>query len=863
MGFFFTKEANKPKAVSSFKPTQANKASKESMNRLGCRVCPLDKVRNCTPKMEPLWAETTDVYVLGEQPSKEDDAKGKPFAGEVGKILNSVLGSDVDCTYDSVIRDFDSNKTSAPWVAMECCRSLVTASIERARPKLLLGLGILPLQWVLNSSDMEGLRGRVFAVTIGKHSCWFMPTYHPDFILEKAYEGQDPLRSRLGGCLKFDVAKAVNVALTAPPPDIMTAQAARAGVQAFDGRGGGQLARVLALISEARKAPEKAIDLETSTLRPYAPSAAILTVAISYGEVNFAFAMDHPRAGWLPSEKETLKKALTALLTDETKIIAHNAPFEIEWLIGLLSKEAICHDNWECTMMQAHFLDERRGKRGGNDEQFQPNPYQALDFLIRQYFGLAYKALFNLDRKNMAKADLGETLLYNGADTKCTLRLYWHQKNLLKQARLLGAYGEARLRQPSVALMQSLGIDVDQGEVKVIQAQLEKEIGAVEAVIQEYPEVKNFVRDRKSFNIASTPDVLKLLKEYIKAPVLNSEGKESVDKGVLEKLSHPIGKDIEEFRNRSKLKSTYVDVFELGKGAFIWPDGKIHPSFNTTFAETGRTSSSEPNQQNWPSRNDKWVRRQVTAPKGHLLVAFDYGQLEACTAAMCTKDRVLVQALWDDYDIHMEWAVKAAHRYPDAIDGLDNLNDKKIMKAFRSLVKNKLVFPAMFGATNKSVAEYLRMPIEPVNKLMDEFWATFSGLHRWQKGLMRDYYDEGFVESPTGRRRHYPLTKNQAINHPIQSVACDIVCDAMVRLSSDAAATGLWYLHPIMNIHDDLTFCIPEEPSILEPAIEHIYRTMLTPSYKFINVPLSVSCSVGHNWLDMDDVGKFWSHKDI
>ena len=66
-----------------------------------------------------------------------------------------------------------------------------------------------------------------------------------------------------------------------------------------------------------------------------------------------------------------------------------------------------------------------------------------------------------------------------------------------------------------------------------------------------------------------------------------------------------------------------------------------------------------------------------------------------------------------------------------------------------------------------------------------------------------------------------------------------------------------------MNIHDDLTFSVPDDPKILEPAIETIYRTMLTPPYDFVNVPLSVSCSIGSNWLDMDKIGKFWSHKDI
>lgn len=875
MSFFFTKKIKPaPRRVTPATSQQAGKASKETLNRLGCRACPLDKANNCTPKMLPDTVENTEVYFLGDGPSETDDKKGAPFSSKAGKLLKSILGSFDAHSFDNVIRDYSDtspNQSSPAWVAMECCRSLVAKSIEEARPRIVVGLGILPLQFMLNSSDMVGLRGRVFAVKVGQHKCWFMPTYHPQYIIDNAYEGSEPLRSKLGHCLKFDVARAVSLADQLPTPTIDTPEQARAGVQAFNGQGRTQLAQVLSLISEARKAREKAIDLETSHLRPYAVDARVLTVALSYDNTNFAFAMDHPKAGWSPDDKKALKASLKELLADPTTIIAHNAPFEVEWLIILLGKDVVWHDVWECTMMQSHFLDERRGKRGGNDDRFQPNPYQALDFLVKQHFGLAYKALFKLDRKNMAGADLDETLLYNGADTKYTLRLFKNQTDRLKQDGLLAAYHEARERQPTVALIQTLGIDVDGHQNKAMQKKLGGEIEAIEKKIGNYPEVQDFIKDRKTFNCGSTPDVLKLLKDYIRTRVslVNAVGKDSVDKGVLAKIDHPIGKDIEDFRNRSKLKSTYVDVFEYGKGAFIHPDGKIHQSLNTTFAETGRTSADSPNNQNWPSRNDKWVRKQIVAPKGHVLLAFDYGQLEGCTGAMCSKDKTFVKALWEDYDMHMEWAQRAATLCPAYIGGSHNMADKAVMKTFRSLIKNKMVFPAFFGAAKESVAGYLagatgvEAPKRVIDKLFDEFWRDFRGTYNWQKRIVSSYYETGYVTSPTGRRRNYPLGRPQIINYPVQSVACDIVCRAMVTLSRCAAESGKWWIHPIMNIHDDLTFAIPDQPQILEEAIETIYRTMLAPVYDFINVPLSVTCSIGTNWLEMEEIGKFWSHKDL
>jgi uracil-DNA glycosylase family 4 len=865
VSFFFNKQKAKSEFKASSVPKKANKSSKDTLNRLGCRACPLDKADNHTPKMSPDLADQTDVYILGSQPSQEDDEKAEPFSSKAGRLVRSLCGRIDHVSFDYVIRDFSNSPAQPAWVALECCRSMVVKSIEQAKPKMVIGLGIEPMQWMLNSADMVGLRGRIFAVKIGNHSCYFMPTYDPQYVIDNAFKKGDPLRSKLGHCLKFDIAKAKAAALDWDPPSIDAPQAIRAGLQAFDGKKAGQLAQLLKLMSEAARAPERAIDIEGTGLKAWATGAKILTCALSYGKTNFAFALGHRDAGWKPDELKQILKALKEVLAGEGKIIAHHASFEISWFIHLLGRDSIYHDNWECTMMQSHFLDERRGKKGGNDDQFQPNPYQALDFLVRQYFGLAYKATFKVDRKNMAAADLAETLVYNCADTKYTLRLYYTQKALLKQSGLLSAYREAIGRQPTVALMQDLGIDVDQKEVKRLQKKLGGEIAKIEARINSYPEVKAFIKDRKTFNPASDPEVLDLLKKYIKVGdvLKNADGKESTDKTVLARISHPVAKDLEESRNRNKLKSTYVDPFELGKGAFIFPDGKMHPSCNTTFAETGRTSSSAPNQQNWPSRNDKWVRKQIRAPDGHVLVAFDYGQLEACTGAMCSKDKVLIKSLWEDYDIHKEWAIKAAHKYPAFIKGLENLKNEEVMDKFRSRIKNKLVFPVFFGATNTSVAGYLNAPIEPINKLMDEFWKTFHGVYSWQKGTMDAYYDVGFVTSLTGRRRNHPLTKNQAINYPIQSVACDIVCRAMVRLSQIAADTGNWYLHPIMNIHDDLTFIIPDDPKILEESIETIYRIMLSPGYDFINVPLSVSCSVGENWLDMDKIGKFWSHKDL
>jgi uracil-DNA glycosylase family 4 len=899
MSFFFTKSTPRAKATEAVTgkgflagtlPTTIRR-NPAVWARLGCAGCPLNKASGIvTPLMEPTLSKGGQIYFLAEAPGRdEDENTGRPLTGPSGSLLRECIPEDWqdECSFDNIINCRPPGNRTPQWQEIECCRPRRTKYIEQAKPKLIVGLGAVPLQAILGSSDLQGMRGRLFAVKFGEHHCWFLPTYHPSFILRIAKNKRKPLNSMMGHCFRMDIRKAFELVADLELPHIDTEAEIRSGIQCFDGSKQSHHQAIIDLLYEARKAPLKAVDIETKGLRPYKTDAAIMTCALSFEDTNFAFALDHPHSKWPAHIKEKIRILLESILKDDTVKIAHNVPFELEWFIWYFGKHIINHHAWHCTQMQAHFLDERRGKSRSSDENDRRAAYQALDFLCKQHFGFTYKSLFKLNKKDMSKSDLGETLLYNGVDTKITLRLHHWQIRLLKKFGLYKAYLEARPRQTSVAMMQYLGVNVDQAEVKKAQKKLGPQIKVLEANIAELKVVKAFVQDHKEFNPLSNDHAITIFKDYLKRPEVqikqerheahnfnkSSDSKKrfdkgpeirySVDKGVLAQIDHPLAGKIIDLRNRTKLKSTYVDCLELGKGEMIYPDGAIHCNFNTTFAETGRTSSDDPNMQNYPQRTDAWVRNQIAAKDGHLLLAFDYGQLEACTAAMCSQDKVLVKALWEDYDIHMEWAIKTAHQYPAIIGGKKCIQDKDVMKKFRSKIKNKLVFPAIFGAQNSSIAGYLDMPVEEIDVLMREFWKTFYGLAEWQDKLMKKYYEDGYAESPTGRRRHYPMTRNQAINDPIQSVACDIVCRSMNDLSELATVEKKWYLHPILNIHDDLSFQVQNNDRIIEKAIKDIYRIMLTPNYDFINVPLSVTCSIGKHWFGMEEIGKFWSHKDI
>ena len=859
--------------------------------KYGCLACPLNKAAITSPKMVASIPSDVDILFLGEAPSQSDDDKSRLFTGVPGNLLRGLIPSSISAGFDNIINCYAGRAPTDKETA--CCRSRRVKVIQDTKPKLIVGLGVTALQWALGSSDIGGLRGRFFAIKVGDHPCWFLPTYDPEYVLKMGHNRQRPLNSKFGHCFRLDIERACGRSGSGRTngisrPIIETESEIRSNVQIFNGKEGdatdGQyrpistipesrphpvignvtggatrdLNQLLELLDLAKQAKIKSIDIETSALRPYAKNSVILTVAISFDNTNFAFPLFHPKFGYAYQVMDKLR----GILTDDTIKVAHNAIFECEWFAALFGPEVIRHEVWECTQLQAHFLDERRGAGWGDDDETRRNAYQSLDFLSKMYFGTAFKGMFKLDKKNMAKADLTETLIYNAVDTKITLKLYHHQTQLLKEAGLYEPYIMAVPRQAVVGLMQHFGMDVDQVEVKKLQASLDNEILTIRNEINKLDVIKKYVSDHGVFNPLGE-DALIVFRDYLKRKEIQvQDGKRlrlSTDKHVLEKINHPLAKLIVTLRNKTKMKSTYVDGFEFGVGKDIWPDGKIHTNFNTTFTVTSRLSSDQPNLQNVPHRTDSYLRKQIIAPSGHYIVAADYGQLEACTAAMCSRDPVLVKALWEDTDVHMQWASRLADLCPSLVNG--NFSDLSVAKGFRSLVKNKLVFPAIFGATNNSISGYLGCDIGIIDDLMDEFWGVFAGLKHWQDRVMKGYYDTGYVESPIGRRRHYPMTRNEAINASIQGLASDIVCDSMCRLSFEASRAGNWYLHPRLNIHDDLTSVVPDDK--VEEVIETVYRTMLTPQFECVNVPLSVEVSVGRDWYNMETIQKFWSHKDL
>ena len=256
------------------------------------------------------------------------------------------------------------------------------------------------------------------------------------------------------------------------------------------------------------------------------------------------------------------------------------------------------------------------------------------------------------------------------------------------------------------------------------------------------------------------------------------------------------------------------------------------------------------------------VRRQIRPGNDLRVVAVDFSGIQARNVAMESRDPTLVDAFWNNYNIHKEWAIRAAQLYPKWLKG-GSLKDEDTLKKYRQIAKSNFVFATFFGAQAKKISSGMGIPLPIAEQLLEEFWGKFPRIKKWHERLSRDYYKYGYVTGLSGFRRHAPVAVTEIINTPIQSDESLIVCSAMNRLSEmddDRFQAN-------MEIHDDLIFIWPKHE--IEKNIEVVVKEMTRIAFPWINVPLEVEVSIGEDWCNMEElkpIAKFssvelWDHK--
>lgn len=857
-------------------PQHKGAPSLELLHRLECRACPLANPKldgkpwkNYNPNIPAAGSDRPIIYILGEAPGAAEDKERGHFIGKSGQYLRQFIPRDwlADLRWNNVVRTRPPDNRTPEFMEIEACRPSVLRDIEASRPKAIFGFGAIPLDWATGNTGIANWRGRRLPVRIGDHECWYYSFVHPAAII-RAREEQEKRMGRslrdadVGGeddrTFRFDIERAFAEVESLPDAKVMTRQEALAGVEWVSTFGAGAIRQIADFLEWAKRQKVVGVDYETNMTRPYANAAKVLSMGVGTESRSFAFPYRHSRARWSESELDEIRRLWVDFLrAPGVSKAVHNLPFEMEWSAKHFDDWCLLHSDWEDTMTEAAILDERTGRgesRRGNEQ----GPL-SLDFLVRQYFGLALKELSSLDRKNLDNEPLDLVLRYNAMDAKFHCMLHEVQIKRIGDHGMMPVYDSDLSALPALTRLQLKGLPRNAARIEELSRKYTDELARLADKMSRYPQVLEFKkRTRTDFSPSNNTDVTMIVRDIMgrREGMKGEGGSYSVEEDVLKKIDHPLTNDILAYRKVAKVKSTYNDGLRDG-GAYVHDDGMLHPQINATVARTGRTSMEDPNGQNWPKRDEgqKEVRSQVEAPPGHVIVAIDYGQIQARNIAMESKDPVFVKALWERYDIHMEWAERLAYAYPERIGGCDKIKDKKAMKDWRQVVKNGWTFPLFFGSVVNSVADNLDIPLDYVKPEFNEFWRTFSGVKSWQDRIIADYKKTGYVQGLSGRRRHAPLTTNQIINSPIQADEAYIVKDAMARV---VRSEDDWDSQPVLLIHDDLTFIMPSAG--LEDRLERIIGCMLDVKHiPWINVPITLEVSVGKDWEHLSEAGDFSS----
>jgi DNA polymerase I len=358
-----------------------------------------------------------------------------------------------------------------------------------------------------------------------------------------------------------------------------------------------------------------------------------------------------------------------------------------------------------------------------------------------------------------------------------------------------------------------------------------------------------------TFNIASLPQLRKVLFEELKLPVQGKTGitgAASTNQETLEKLApkHPLPRKILEQRGLAKLKSTYVDALpELVNPA----TGRVHTDFNQTVASTGRLSSSSPNLQNVPIRTEQGgqIRQAFVPAEGWLLLTADYSQIELRMLAHFSGDAALRQAFQEDRDIH---TAVAAQIY--------GVSEDAVTKEMRRVAKT-VNFGVIYGMSATGLALRLEIPQPEAAKFIDAYFARYPQVLNYQADLLKKCIKTGYVTTILGRRRHIEgirpnstyqqrnQPEREAINMEIQGSSADLMKLAMLaihrRLKHEKAKARM-----LLTVHDELVFETPPEERDRVAAL--VREEMTTPLGKRLGLqtPLKVDVGVGPNWLEIE-----------
>jgi DNA polymerase-1 len=445
------------------------------------------------------------------------------------------------------------------------------------------------------------------------------------------------------------------------------------------------------------------------------------------------------------------------------------------------------------------------------------------------------------------KVPLDKALEYAAEDADVTLRLHDMLKPRLVSERLTSVYETIeRPLIPVIAEMELAGVKIDVTELKRLSADFG---GRCDELVREIHGLAG-----EEFNVGSPKQLGEILFDKLKLGAGGKKGKTgaySTGAEVLEELAlasgHPLPQKVLDWRQLSKLKSTYTDALQLQISPVT---GRVHTSYALAATSTGRLSSNDPNLQNIPIRTEEGrkIRRAFVAEKSCKLISVDYSQIELRLAAEMADIPALKQAFQDGIDIH---AMTASQVFGVPVEGMDPMVRRRA-KAIN--------FGIIYGISPFGLAQQLGIPQGEAKAYIEAYFARYPGIRDYMERTKQVARAQGYVTTLFGRRCHVPgindknparksFMERAAINAPLQGTAADIIKRAMIRIPPAFRDAGL-KARMLLQVHDELVFEAPEAEA--ERTAELACKVMESAALpaKMLSVPLVAEAGIADNWAE-------------
>jgi DNA polymerase I len=547
--------------------------------------------------------------------------------------------------------------------------------------------------------------------------------------------------------------------------------------------------------------------------------------------IGLSFSWKKGQAYYVVFNEKYLSELKPIFEDAKIKKVAHNMKFDA----SMLKMAGVDLANYYFDTMIASYLLDSSTRQHGLDR---------LAFIEFQHKKIATTELIGEGKNQitMDKVDVKKVAEYSCEDADFTWRLYELFEPRLEKNKLKKLFDEIEMPLiPVLIEMEVNGVKIDVEQLKKLSKKITKKI--------EDLKLKIYKLAGQEFNISSPLQLKEILFDKLK---ISTKGIKHTKTGLstaaaeLEKMrgEHEIIDLISDYRELSKLKSTYVDALPklVNKET-----GRLHTSFNQTITATGRLSSSEPNLQNIPIRTElgREIRKAFIAEDGNLIVAADYSQVELRVIACLAKDEHMMEVFNQGKDIHAATAAK-----------IFDVKLEDVTKDMRRKAK-EVNFGVLYGMGASGLAQRTGITRAEAKEFIEKYFTSYKKVKEYTEKMVVDAQKNEFVETMFGRRRYLPeinsnvqmlraQAERMAVNMPIQGTAADLMKIAMIEVYKE-----LKTISPkskmLLQVHDELVIEVPEKDvekvaKVVDEKMEKIHK---------LCVPLNVDTEVGKNWDEM------------